>query len=406
MFISRLAATAVITYVFAAQAVSATTLTLDQALALARERSPALVSARARIDEADARARAAGVLLSNNPVLDGAVGNRVTPGEDNTTDLRIGLSQTFAMGGGRGARVAAGKADFMAAVAEADFAVLDLLRDVEASFQRSLYEEERVRLATASESLVVDVVRIAERRFAGGDVARLDVNVAKTALARARAERVSAEAARDVALAQLRVVLGMAAGDTLAVGGELSAPSPLALQEMLSLASSRPDVRALDAEIKRADAEARMGGARRWPELSLGAAWEREETSEITLGEVELSIPIFDHGQGLRDESRARSRRLQGELAALRKSVVVEVESAYSVYEKSVVAVQALDEVMPLVRENENLVRRGYETGQLGLPELILLRTQVIETQQEYLARLLDAALASVELRRTAGVLE
>jgi cobalt-zinc-cadmium efflux system outer membrane protein len=384
----------------------ARTLTLEEALATARERAPALIAARMRVDEASARARAGGVLFTHNPVFAGSIGDRETPGEDDSTDLEFEVTQSFSMGGGRGARIAAGKADVAQASAEADMGMSFLLRDVEASFHRAVYENERVLLAASAESLAVDLVRIAERRFASGDVARLEVNVAKTALARARAEHNAAASARDESVADLRRLLGLAATDSVQVSGDLRAPTELALSDMLVLAAQRPDVRVLQAEIARADAETRMGGAQRWPRLDVGAGWKREQESEITSALVGLTLPLFDRGQLLRDESRARSRRLHGELTALQRALVVEVETAFSVYRKSVAAARALEDAMPLVHENENLVRRGYETGQLGLGELLLLRREIIEAREVYMARLLDAALAGVELRRSAGVLE
>jgi len=383
------------------------TLTLEQALALARERAPVLVSARARIDEASGRLRGASTLLRENPVVEGWAGPRTTPGEDQTTDLRFGLAQTFQLGGERGARIAGANADRARAIAASEQATLDLLRDVATAFYRALYAGERLRLATEAESLSVDVVRIAERRYQTGDVARLDVNLARTALSRARAGFHSAASVSDMAVGDLRRLMGMNVEETIIVRGDLRNRREFDLAELLARASDRPDLRALAAEVEQADADVRIGGAQRWPELTLGIAWEREATSEIGLGLVGLTIPIFDHGQGLRDESRARSRRLLGEYGALQRTIAVEVQTGFSVYRRTVAAVQELEQnALPLLDEDEALVYRGYESGQLGLSELLLLRHEVIGTRIEYLARLLDAAVAGVELQMSAGVLQ
>ncbi len=380
-------------------------LTLDTALALARERAPAIHSARTRIDEANGRLRGASVWFSDNPMIEGAAGNRTTPGEENSTDLRFGIAQTIQLGE-RGARIDGAKADRNQAVASSEQATQRLLRDVASAFYRALYAEERLRLATEAESLSVDVVRIATRRYETGDVARLDVNLARTALSRARAEVHAAVASRTVATGDLRRQLGMGAEETITVQGDLKNHREFDLSELLARASERPDLRALAAEAEQADANVRLGGAQRWPELTLGVAWEREETSEIGLGIVGLSLPIFDHGQGLRDESNARSRRLHGERDALQRAVAVEVQTAFSVYQSTAAAVDEMEQnALPLLDEDEALVQRGYETGQLGLSELLLLRHEVIGTRVEYLARLLDAAVAGIDLQLSAGVL-
>jgi len=381
------------------------TMTLEQALAMARERAPVLVSARARVDEASGRLRGASVLLRDNPVVEGWAGPRTTPGEEDTVDLRFGLAQTFQLGE-RGPRIAGATADRAQAIAAAEHATLVLLRDVATAFYRVLYAEERRRLAAEAESLSVDVVRIAERRYQTGDVARLDVNLARTALSRARAEVHSTVSARETAVGELRRLMGMGADETIVVQGNLKDRGEFDLTELLARASERPDLRALTADVEQANAGVRLGGAQRWPELTLGIAWEREETSEIGLGLVGLTIPIFDHGQGLRDESNARSRRLTGEYAALQRTVAVEVQTAFSVYRGTLAAVEELEQnALPLLDEDEALVYRGYESGQIGLSELLLLRHEVIGTRIEYLARLLDAAVAGIELQVSAGVL-
>src|SRR6187549_11805 len=101
-------------------------LTFERAIARARAHAPALQSARSRVEEARARARAAS-LLRDNPVLEGAVGRRqdgVVP------NLDFGLSQTFELGGKRSARVAAAHAALARETAVADETTRRIVREV------------------------------------------------------------------------------------------------------------------------------------------------------------------------------------------------------------------------------------------------------------------------------------
>ncbi len=168
-------------------------LTLEQTLALARERAPTILSARARIDEARGRLTGASVLLRDNPVVETAVGPR-TSERGTFLDTDVGVHQTFELGGRRSARIAGGQAGVDRATAGSDDAARRLLRDVAVTFYRALYAQERLRLAATTEDVAVEVVRIAERRRQAGDVAALDVNLGRTALARARSDRRAAEA--------------------------------------------------------------------------------------------------------------------------------------------------------------------------------------------------------------------
>ena len=71
-----------------------------------------------------------------------------------------------------------------------------------------------------------------------------------------------------------------------------------------------------------------------------------------------------------------------------------------------VVAITLLLFVEPLSAADGDAFReRSYETGQIGLAELLEVRRLTLEIRREHLARRLEAALAGVELAAAAGVL-
>jgi hypothetical protein len=82
----------------AAVAGTQSTLTYPQALAMARDRAPSVVIARARSDEARGRVIGAQIRFRDNPVLDVPAGPRRLE-TDTVTDFDHGLSQVF--GGGQ-----------------------------------------------------------------------------------------------------------------------------------------------------------------------------------------------------------------------------------------------------------------------------------------------------------------
>ena len=61
-------------------------------------------------------------------------------------------------------------------------------------------------------------------------------------------------------------------------------------------------------------------------------------------------------------------------------------------------------EALPGLDENEALSARSYEVGQIGLPDLLLIRREMLDTRTAYLDTLLEAALARVDLDASAGV--
>jgi cobalt-zinc-cadmium efflux system outer membrane protein len=382
-------------------------LTLDQALALARERAPSVVAAQLAIQESLGRLTGASVLLRDNPVVDGAAGPRLRGDGGESLEARLGFSQAFELGGQRGARISAAEADVARAGAGADNTLRVALRDVSVAFYRALHATQSLEFAGRARAMTIDIVNIADRRLAAGDIARLDVSLAQAARSRANAAVLDAEARRDAALGAVRVLLGMGPDQPLAVRGVLSADGAPSLDALQEHALERPDLRALEAEILEAEADARLANAERWPDIGLGAEYERDDNDNIALGRLSVTLPVFSRGQGRRTESLARASRLRAELEAERRVTITELRTAYDVYRRRAAAADELTRTaMPLQDNNEALARRAYESGQLGLVDLLAVRREVLGTRQESLDRSLESALAAVDLEFMAGALK
>jgi cobalt-zinc-cadmium efflux system outer membrane protein len=267
-----------------------------------------------------------------------------------------------------------------------------------------LHATQRIRLVNATQELVATIHSVAARRFKAGDIAVLDVNIARAALARVRAEREAAEASRALALGELKQRLRL--DDDIAVEGELARPPETDLNTLLQAALHRPELRALEAGVQEAEAEVRVGGTYSKPDYGLGVRYSREEGDHIVLGGMTVTLPFFSKGQELRAVGAARAARLRAELDAARIRVRLEVRSAFEVYSRRLAAVHLLEaEAIPGLDENETLTTRAFEVGQLGLGELLLIRREIVDTRSQYLDALLEAALARIDLDATAALL-
>ena len=119
-----------------------------------------------------------------------------------------------------------------------------------------------------------------------------------------------------------------------------------------------------------------------------------------------VTLPMFSKGQEQRAVGSARAARLRAELDAARARVQLEVRAAFEAYDRRLAAVRVLEaEAIPGLDENEQLTTRSFEVGQLGLPDLLLIRRAIFDTRSEYLAALLEAALARIDLDASAAVL-
>lgn len=376
-------------------------LTLENALARARESAPAVVAARMRIDESRGRLVGASLLLSSNPTIDALAGRR--SGTTQTSDYAVDVAQDLDLPARRRARMDAARAAVAQETQRARDIERAVVRDVATAFLRALESRERADTVAVAKRLAEEALRIAERRFAAGDVAQLHVNLARTAVAREEAEVRVATAALTAHVTELRVLLGIPASQTVTVGGSLR--DSLGSADALSLAPDRPDLRVLEAEIAEADAEIRLARTLRWPDFGVRGSYSKEEGDRIVLGGVGVSLPLFNRGQESAAVATARLNRLRAERDALARSIEVEVRGAVAEYDALRAASAEYERtVMPLVEENERLALESYDIGQIGLADLLLVRRESLDARRAFIDQLIATRLAEVELRTRAGV--
>jgi cobalt-zinc-cadmium efflux system outer membrane protein len=378
-------------------------LTLAEVLTRAREQAPQIVSARLALEETRGRLLGASLRFQTNPEIDAGLGTR--QGTDtHFTDFEIGLRQSFEPGSRRSARIDGANAAMAQRAATVDEITRVVLRSAAAAYYRALHANQRIRLLDTTQDLAARVYSVADRRFRAGDIAVLDVNIARASLARVRAEREAAEGAKALVLGELKQILRL--DEDIAVEGELARGTDIELTVVLQAALQRPDLRAFEAAVQEAEAEARLGGAYAKPDYGFGIRYSREEGDQIVLGGMTVTLPVFSKGQELSAVGAARAARLRAELDAARTRVRVEVRSAFDAYSRRLAAVRVLEtDAIPGLDENETLTARSFEVGQLGLPELLLIRREILDTRSQYLDALLEAALARIDLDASAAIL-
>jgi cobalt-zinc-cadmium efflux system outer membrane protein len=377
-------------------------LTLSEALARARQRAPQIVGARLAIEEA--RARLAGAThLQSNPELDFAVGNRQGNGA-RSTDLDLGFAQSFEPGPRRSSRQAMANAAIAHRTASLEELTRATLLDTAKLFLRSLQVAERVRLLDRSVELADNILQIADRRFRAGDVALLDVNIARAAAARIKSEQQGVVAERIVLVGELKELLQLE--EDVVPQGDLPGVGNLDPSLVADAFRRRPEAQVLEAAIQEAQAEEQFGRSFGGVEYGVGARYQREEHNNIVLGGLTLTLPMFSKGQEPIAAGLARASRLRAELDATRIRIGIEVRTALAAYQTRVAAVELLErEALPGLDESVTLATRSFEVGQIGLAELLLIRREIIDTRFQYLDALLEAALARIELDARAGVL-
>ncbi|WP_223632303.1 TolC family protein [Corallococcus sp. EGB] len=380
-------------------------LTLQDAFALAREHAPALIEARARVRAAQGPLASAAPLLRENPQLDFQMGPRRLTNGDRGVDVAVGLAQPIELGGKQGLRREAARAGLSMEEARLRDAERRVLGDVAAAYLRLLLARERQKLVNAAEEAAARTVQATEKRYAAGDVPAVDLNVAKVAQARARAEVQVASGEVHALREELEACVGYRASPQVPYEDDLRTLALAPVRTSPDGAEKRADLVALEQEQVQAKAIATLGRRLVLPDVAVGLRYQKEADETVFLGTLSVPLPLFARGQEARLVGEADASRAEAELRAARTVVPAQVQAAEYRYRASRDALGALEQVLPLLDDNEALAQRSYDAGEMDLAAFLLVRRDTLEARAAWLEGLLRLALTRVQLEVENGVL-
>ena len=396
-----------------------TGLGLDTAIARALEREPSLRAVRAEIEVAQGLRQQAG--LRPNPTLQ--LERRNEPaGTDNLTSIGIQWPLDLFRRAGRVQTAERGLQATQLDVADRERLLIADVRvqyGVAAAAVRDVFVADEL-VAAAQQQW--DVVRA---RVEAGGTPPLERDLLEVELRRFEAGRLLAAGRADVAVVQLKQVLGMSPNEPLLlretletlVAGNIDVASP-----PVSMAA-RPDVREAEARVTLADA--RLDQVRRegrvddslfgsymrmdagFPQQGVGATGVRERVRgqfNYLAGGAMIMLPLFNRNQGQvaaaqAERSGAEARREAAELAAR-----AEVASAQARHERAQRAVSLYaGSVRTLARQNLNVVQQTFDLGRATVFDVLAEQRRYLEIEQAYTATLREAWEARAALKRAQG---
>ncbi|MBM3225591.1 MAG: TolC family protein [Candidatus Tectomicrobia bacterium] len=260
-------------------------LTIADALRLAMQQNPTLQAQQATVDAAAGERRQARV-FPHNPRLeiDGVAGAERETTRQSTRTLTVKLSQEIPLGGKWHQRTAVANAGVERAQWEAHNAARELLREVQETFYRLVFLDEKQRLVEQASTLAQQGVRLAEERYRAGESAQLDVNLARVEVQQAQRQRLEVLSQLTQARATLNRFLARPPATPLTVRGTLDAPLPTmdATTLQQQALQQRPDVRSRQAAQDAARSEIALAQAQRVPDVEIGLVFEREDSGGTT----------------------------------------------------------------------------------------------------------------------------
>lgn len=395
--------------------------TADEAVARALASNGELLALRKEVEAARALVRQAGYRA--NPRLDVSGAKAVTMPD---SQLMVGGMVPLELGGRRAARVH---------VAEREVEVREALL---ADRERMLAAEVRAKFGAALASVLKLGVtenlldnsqrgyRLVVARVLEGRTAPLEQNQVLVEVNRLRSMREAERGKTEVALLELRNLMGAEPSEALKLRGDFDGlidPLPSTADATTRALDTRPDLRAARAAealaasrieearaAGRPDAEVRAGYQRMRSGYMLNGLDERGRLAPIddtfhsvTFG-VSVMLPVRDKNRGMIEAAAAELEAAKRRREFLELTVRREVAAAYAAYEAAARASEIYRVgVRGQAGQNLSVIRQTYELGAKTLLDYIGEQRRFIELENDYVNSILEAYLARVRVASVAG---
>lgn len=408
--------------------------TLQRAVATALQRSPDAQTARARIDAAEAMVTQANAAWlpqlslagrytdTNSPMMAfGSILNQRAfnfgmdfnhPGEIDDLNATGTVAYNLYSGG----RASAGRTAARAGVEAATFGLSATRHQLAAEVVKAALNIQKAREAvTAIEGGVrayEAAVATAQARFEAGQMLKADLLSLQVQLAQTRESLASARHAAALAERAFLVVLGLdPTGEPVA----LVEPDPTlaALSEPDTHDfSHRPELMALAARVRAAEAMVDAARAGRRPNLNAFASyqydrgWKLDRHGDSWMAGLSVDLNVFDGGQttGKVRQARAELEEAKQMLRKAKLGIGLEVEQAQLAHQDAVERLAVTTRAVEQAQESANLSEARFEKQAMLTADLIGVQSRLLVARLHRTIAAADERLALVDLRRALGL--
>ena len=354
-------------------------ITLEEAIALALARSPALSAHAMAAKAADARVGQVGV--RPNPEIAVELEDFSGSGalhEFQSAQLTVRLAQTLELGGKRGQRKQSELLSSGLASLDYEWQCRLLVREVTFRFVAVLASQERLVLGREVVELQQEIETAVVKRVAAGKDPPLEETRVQVELAEAELDLRSVERELELARQALVTTWGEAAAEfEYAIPLESRIRPPEDRGVLLAALGESPLMSRWAAEEERAQAELSLAKAQRIPDLTVfgGARHFLEEEEHAFVTGFAIPFPIFDRNRGGIQEATFLVSATMAERQAAEARLRLELDEVYTGLAGAYEALMALDEdIVPAAEHTFETALAGYRKGKYEY--LLVLDTQ------------------------------
>lgn len=380
-----------------------------------------LLAARGRLAVAAGRLQQARLRL--NPTFDAEFGSPRFLGGEPETDLSIGVTQVFEIGGKRARRIAVADLELQQARAEVHALERGFAAGIRQSYTNAVAAARQLDVLENLIAASQETLRATEARLQEGDVAPLDANLVRVENDRLKIAAIAARSELDVSLLEIRALVGADLAEDLPLAAQTARPPrlDLSLAELTRIAlENRADLLALRIGEELGTARVRLAGANRVPNVAATARFARNKgitdlparlgggdaidlDNELTFG-VAIEIPIFNRSQGEISVAAAEQAQAARNREFLEATIRRDVATAYRRYRAAAESLVLYStQILPRSEENLRSVRAAYGFGEFSVFDVVNEQRRLTDSVTGYNQSLRDYYNALTELEIAAG---
>lgn len=261
----------------------------------------------------------------------------------------------------------------------------------------------KIRVNQQTLRLVGEVETLARAQNEVGKVTLQDVLRAQIEQERLTTEIANLEDSRHPMLAQFKAALGLKADDAVPPVPQKyeSTPLDLSSESLFATALARnPRLKAMEAEVRRADASIRLAYKARVPDFSAGIEADVKASPLMVRPQIGVTLPIWRDKiaaqiAGAQADQQAAEARLSAEEIAL---AVEFAEKSFLFREASRTLDLLASRLLPKAQQSLEVARSGYVSGKVDFLNLLDAERTLLEFQLSEINARVQRELALAEL--------
>jgi outer membrane protein len=290
-----------------------------------------------------------------------------------------------------------------------------LLRNVATSYYGVLMARKNLDIADANLERLTKYREAAEKRLRVGEVTKTALLRAEGELSGAKSDRLQAANAFELARAVLASSVGLRESFTLREEAEAREEIPALEVFREEALRTRSDLKGLEIQKQVAADQIKYAEGAFWPSLTLSGVYTGTDQNPATsnlnreslYGGVALNFPFFEGGLRKAELSEARARERQAVLLYddARKTIEVEVQSAYLDLQTQAGIARFLSDQLAFAQDNYQAVTRQFEFGLSNSLDVLDANALLVSAERKAASADYHYRLAHLKLKRATGTL-